>query len=935
MWYPGDPDTSLKVLPQEIVTKLSKETGFERPELDAFWEQWTFMANTEWREDPDDLCLAMDRKTFSQCLVPPYGSRHVGPNLIYDRMFTFYDTNNDGLISFPEFLNGLAYRRKKDKLKKVFEGYDINGDGFVDRKDFLRIFRSYYTLYKQMDREILESLDDQAMNNTEAHQLVTGRQPLSAVFGREGRLPSAPDSRNSEGKTRGISGDFEIIDGKGVLSDNSNDFGNKEDVIIDAAVREFQLRELDSLKAWDPTESNTYWLAMSNPPTTLTELQHGVLDGLIRNRRQNLAGSGNSRPRVATAETGSFLSATAAEGGPIEESAWSPNFVTVEDVVAICGPGISIGDVPRSSRQAVIDHANERQEDLKLAKQTILAQQELHERWKRRQFYTDEEEGAVPPRDWKEEEDLPILNGKAPETPKEPTPLSRPISPRSRSSSKVRFVEDTDDFETRSNTSTASRSVPERWGGMDIPDAEKDVGREVLYQVTQQAFNELLDPLFKKQEDLAVEALSTVESRDLHRHLFNHPDFVSCWASEVDMALTESKTQVLMDPSKGDQQAWPEEHRVPEAGLEVRERPLSQTTNSEYTLNAGIDDPRAGLPAADESVDDEGSQERENIGSGGPSQTAPDVLGELNDSESLSCVARFLGVTEEEVMHRLLWRPQPDSTLVQDTAGPHSHATSPDSSHATPRSLPQLLDMTVPQLPDSPPSTTEPPNPLPPSHETSPRQEGISSSCDTPNIDGPDHVTLETSTATNGCTSIENPQHHVPDATPPPAVGPGSPQRHFDIGSENANRLLDAFLRADDPTDASRRNRPLQPPSPQTSHPALPTVRLPDTIPGPTQEKLHKLRSDILVGMQADLRAQFVAVDWMALYRLRNLDHIAKTADDRGGWARLSFPEFEALLKSEDPIAPKNTPPPDRDRDRDKKRALLDYLGSWIDLCIP
>ncbi len=56
--------------------KLSKETGFERLELEAFWEQWTFMANTEWREDPDDLGLAMDRKTFERCLVPSGGYRH-------------------------------------------------------------------------------------------------------------------------------------------------------------------------------------------------------------------------------------------------------------------------------------------------------------------------------------------------------------------------------------------------------------------------------------------------------------------------------------------------------------------------------------------------------------------------------------------------------------------------------------------------------------------------------------------------------------------------------------------------------------------------------------------------------------------------------------------------------------------------------------------
>ncbi len=183
------------------MAKLSKETGFERPELEAFWEQWTFLANTEWREDPDDLCLAMDRRTFERCLVPSGGYRHTAPSLIHDRMFAFYDTNNDDLIGFSEFLHGLSFRKRKDKLRKIFEGYDIDRDGFVTRRDFLRIFRAYYVLYKHMHRDILEGHDDQVMSSTEAHQLITSRQPLSSLFGREGRVPPRRRSAPCPGRS--------------------------------------------------------------------------------------------------------------------------------------------------------------------------------------------------------------------------------------------------------------------------------------------------------------------------------------------------------------------------------------------------------------------------------------------------------------------------------------------------------------------------------------------------------------------------------------------------------------------------------------------------------------------------------------------------------------------------------------------------------------
>src|SRR3569833_1541786 len=112
----------------------------------------------------------------------------------------------------------------------------------------------------------------------------------------------------------------------------------------------------------------------------------------------------------------------------------------------------------------------------------IIARRKLHDRWKRRQFYLDEEEGATPPDDWAEDEDVLVRANAIAESSKSAQAL--PMSPRSRSSSKVRFAEDTDDCGARSGPSTSSRSIPERWGGMDIPAAERDAGKEILYQVT-------------------------------------------------------------------------------------------------------------------------------------------------------------------------------------------------------------------------------------------------------------------------------------------------------------------------------------------------------------------------------------------------------------------------------------------------------------------
>jgi Ca2+-binding EF-hand superfamily protein len=519
VWYSGDPDSVMRVLPKEITTKLSRETGFERPELDAYWEQWTFMANTEWRDDPHDINLAMDRKTFERCLVPSGGYRHAAPSLIFDRMFAFYDMNKDDLISFPEFLHGIAFRKKKDKWIKIFEGYDIDGDGYVDRKDFLRMFRSYYVLYRQMHRDMLEGMEEQQMSTTEAHRLVNSRQPLSSAFGQDGRYPRAPDPRTGEGKTAQPGGDLEITDGKGVMNESSTDTGNREDIFRRDVPR-------TSRNYWEQERERSgsgYWDAILNPPETVEQMPE-VLRTLQRVRSQVadiLHDDSNAHPALFAArhmeENHDSSDDSDGDSGPESDQAWPPTFVTVtdEDAEAVDGPGTRVADVRRSSRRAVISHAVYRER----------AHREMYERWQRRHFYTDEEEGATPPADWKDDDDVLAQNGMAGESSKAPT---RPIV-HSRSSSKVRFAEDMDDFDTRSNPSTSSRSVPERWGGIEIPDAERDAGKEILYQVTQQAFNELLDPLFKEKEDMAVEAAAHKADREKYRSLYSTPEFET-WA---------------------------------------------------------------------------------------------------------------------------------------------------------------------------------------------------------------------------------------------------------------------------------------------------------------------------------------------------------------------------------------------------------------------
>jgi Ca2+-binding EF-hand superfamily protein len=811
----------MRVLPKEITTKLSRETGFERPELDAYWEQWTFMASTDWRDDPDDINLAMDRRTFERCLVPSGGYRHGSPSLIFDRMFAFYDTNKDDLIGFPEFLNAIAYRKKKDKWSRIFEGYDIDGDGFVDRKDFLRMFRSFYVLYRQMHRDMLESMEDQQMSCTEAHRLVNSRQPLSSAFGQDGRYPRAPDPRTGEGKTAQANGDLEINDGKGIMNENSKDRGKREDIFRQNIMLLSRYNQIHREHGSDG-DVGGYWETMINPPTTIEQM-NPMVRAMRRNRdRAQRAAtaaasmSRNAHPALVTSmnilededndntSVDSDEISNVANPGEFEDQSWLPSYanVTDEDAAAIDGPGTRVADVHPTSRRTVIAHAVYRER----------AEEAIHERWKRRQFYTDEEEGASPPSDWKDDDDVLANDEVVGESSKS---QSRP-SLHSRSSSKVRFAEDMDDFDTRSNPSTSSRSVPERWGGMEIPDAERDAGKEILYQVYQQAFNELLDPFFKEKEDLAVEAAQNKELRERWRHEITKPKFTK-WAAEREIEENKKRDAERnhVPPQRPEpRQPWPS---FPEVEIEeVRERPLDDLlSHTGYFVEA-------------------------------------------NDSES--------------------------EDVIELEAIPEVEASQPEESRQAPLSTGDIY-----QDPDS----QENARPIPDNIEV-PRRRAAASPTEVLSIiaqydEERDRRTL-------------SPPSSLPRATPPdshPDSAWSTPSS--DSGDSYRDPTLPQF-RPDSTPDSNSSQHPIDGSSwspidltPETSEPSAP----------------H---------MDSEEGDQKVPPSKDTLYRYWLCDKEVKEAQDKGGWGRLSCEEFERLVKR---------------FQREGKGNAMDYLGSWIDFCIP
>lgn len=380
--YPGKPHMMHHSVNSALKRRLASETKMEVEEIEALWDQFTCLASTEWTSDPNEIGWALDRRAFNHAFVPRYNGFVAAPNLIYDRIFQYYDSDKNGLIGFEEWIKGIDGMHTTDmkvKARIVFNGYDIDGDGYISRRDVLRVFRAYYAIEKEATRNFVAELTEE-LSVRNSMDTIRSSQPLGSAF--------PPNS-----------------------------------------------------------------LATSNTPhVNFAQKQNGSFD-----------------------ET---------------------------------SPVILDTDLEHATRESVIK-ANEIHQLLDGSPGHAARDSLVHQAWARREFTLDEEEGLARPIGTDatddEEESQRGYTGPVASDPKSE-------QSESRRSSKVHFQDEVN-HKVWSSKTVSKRPASEQWGGYEIPELEQDLGKEVLYQITQQAFNELLDPLFRAREDMALTARSLRSER--------------------------------------------------------------------------------------------------------------------------------------------------------------------------------------------------------------------------------------------------------------------------------------------------------------------------------------------------------------------------------------------------------------------------------------
>jgi len=166
-FYPGLKENTGS-LSWKIIQHLQENTHFDQVELEALYDQYKSLATVE---------QGINQKTFDRCLGPLGFCK----NLVTERIFKFFDRDEDGIINFVDLASGLSVLCKgtqEEKIIYAFKGYDLNNSGYLSRDELRSMFKAYFLLSMELVRDLVKALEEELMANFND----AGDRPVSSVF---------------------------------------------------------------------------------------------------------------------------------------------------------------------------------------------------------------------------------------------------------------------------------------------------------------------------------------------------------------------------------------------------------------------------------------------------------------------------------------------------------------------------------------------------------------------------------------------------------------------------------------------------------------------------------------------------------------------------------------------------------------------------------
>ncbi|KAJ9662323.1 hypothetical protein H2198_001457 [Neophaeococcomyces mojaviensis] len=475
-WYPGNPNACPESIPGALKETLLKETDLDRQDLDALYDQFKCIAGHSSPGEAYEIEMAIDRDDFHRYFTTTTADRPPKPNLIHDRIFAFYDQDDDGLINFAEFARGMAElannTSRQARIERLFKAFDLDRDGYVERKDFIRMLRANYALNKELAHEIIYAREDAVLADEEIYEVIRGNNPISAAFG--GSHFAGHHSRHGAGKHVDINGDS-VLENlyDEILQEDSEMAGNRAEAIARHASGGHTL-----LESTNPESSR----APRDEPIIATFQDYFMFEDQDQHdANEALERFGEGVDHLRHTEQ------------------WPDEGTQEVDVVLALGSDVPLHDVlDPLDRQRIL--FNQRQREYRKNKEELLEMERnaVEKRWERRQFYFDENEGLAGPNSEPElvRKDQTLVEAAKPSSQSN----IRRTSLRSRSSSTGRI----DDCAIDTEGSLHNRYFNERWGSFGLGEPDREVGQEIIYEAIQEAFMEMLDHFFKDKEDKAM-----------------------------------------------------------------------------------------------------------------------------------------------------------------------------------------------------------------------------------------------------------------------------------------------------------------------------------------------------------------------------------------------------------------------------------------------
>lgn len=154
-WYPGKPLEMPKELPDDVMVQVRKSLSFlddkdvpNEYALKGLYSQFTCLADEDFPSTAHSI-------PNIPCGISPQAFRYLLPvtkrgALVLARLFSVFDSDGDGLISFQEFVHGAIIVQRGKKFPawrdSAFKILDLDNDGWIDRHDCVALYQSLHEI---------------------------------------------------------------------------------------------------------------------------------------------------------------------------------------------------------------------------------------------------------------------------------------------------------------------------------------------------------------------------------------------------------------------------------------------------------------------------------------------------------------------------------------------------------------------------------------------------------------------------------------------------------------------------------------------------------------------------------------------------------------------------------------------------------------------